>query len=121
MSSTREYEHKTIYNHPQSQRQRSEGKIKTQNSVETLRARHNSAKAEQGRRHKAESQQLNRKHDNEIAHDVSHHGGRGRGDREREKERRALADRHQRERDDLDVQQDKEMTAAKATAARDLE
>jgi hypothetical protein len=115
-----EYTRKTTYSHQRSKEQRAEKKIKTQNGVETLRARHNDEKANLGRRHYAEGQEIQRKHDNEVAYDANHHAGHGRGDREREKERRALVDRHQRERDDLAVKQDKEMSAAKTKAAEAL-
>jgi hypothetical protein len=116
-----EYTRKTTYDHPHTQKQRAEKKITTQNSVEILRARHRGLKSEQARQLRAERQELQRNHDNEIAHDASHHGGRGRGDREREKEMRALDDQHQRKRDDLDVQLDKEMAAAKKKRAAELE
>jgi hypothetical protein len=116
-----EYTHKTTYDHPHSKKQRAEKKITTQNSVELLRAQHRAEASKVGRRHHAESEELRTKHDNEIAHDANHHGGRGRGDRERERERRALTDRHQSERNSLAVKQDKEMMAAKAKAAQDLD
>jgi hypothetical protein len=116
-----EYTRKKNYDHPHSQKQRAAAQIKTQNSVEILRAKHNDEKGNLGRRHWAEGQKLQGKHDNEIAHDANRQGGRGRGDHVRETERRALMDRHQRERDDFAVKQDKEMAAAKAKAAKDLD
>jgi excisionase family DNA binding protein len=116
-----DYTRKTTYDHPSSKKRRAERKITSQNSVEVLRGKHNDRKAEQGRRHRAEDQALMRKHENEIAHDRDHSGGRGRGDRERDKERAALHERHRRERDDLNVQLDKEMAAAKKKAAESLD
>jgi hypothetical protein len=118
---TSDYDHKRMYNHQRSKEQRAEKKVTTQSSIELLRAKHNDLKGKQRRRHHAESQELQRKHENELAYDRDHHGGHGRGDHEREKERRALNDRHQREQNDLNTQLDKEMMAAKKKAAEGLD
>jgi hypothetical protein len=115
-----EYDRRVNYDSPTSQKRRAEREVKTPNSVEVLRAKHNDEKAELGRRHRAESQKLLQNHDNEIARDAGHRGGLGRGDREREKERRELADRHHSERDALESRHHREMTGAKAKATKDL-
>jgi hypothetical protein len=123
MPSEREYEHKIVYDHTSSKKARAEKKVTTQNHVATLKAKHNTEKSELGRRRHAAKQKHNQHVDNERARMVSHHGGQVDADQEKKfkSEGRALDEQYDREDAAMSARHEREMSAAKAHAARDLE
>jgi hypothetical protein len=116
-----DYYRKTMYGHQRSKERRAEKKEKPPNSVAILGVKHAAEESEQLRRHQAETRKLQAAHDNEVAHDMHHHGGRGRGDHAREKERVALMSKHQEERASLRARHAREMEPIRAKAAAEMD
>jgi excisionase family DNA binding protein len=119
MTSTREFEHKTVYDHTSSKKAGEEKRITTQSHVATLKAKHNTERSEFGRRRRAAMQKHDQYVDNERARTVNHHGGRVDADQEKkfEIDRRNLNDQYDRENVAMSARHEREMSAAKAKAA----
>jgi hypothetical protein len=115
MTSTREYEHRTMYDHSRS-KQRRAGEPPP-GPIEKLKAKHTDERSELGQKHRREHEARRIKMNKEIQRDVRNRHGRGPD--EYAKQERAMNDAHTREREDLAVKQDRELAAAKAAQAKE--
>jgi hypothetical protein len=115
MASPREYDHRLIYSHSRSKERRA-GEPPP-GPVEKLKGKHTEERAELGHKHRQENEAHQLKINKEIQRDVLHR--QGKGPDEYAKQRRALKDKHEREREDLAVKQDRELAAAKAAQAKE--